>query len=100
MTAGVVMGFVKSVEQSGVDQGARPNHGRGPNHELSHKATKGKTNDLTAECEEYLVGEGDYLAVEDALDQYNISGVGTRSGDVSHDCDADMLLDVEWARVQ
>ena len=95
-----VTGLVKGVEQSCIDQGPRPDHAWRPNHKLSQNAANAKSNNLTTDSEEYLVAEGDHLTVEDLLGQGNFSGVGTHTRDISHDCNADVLLDVKGAGVE
>ena len=100
MSVGLATALVKCVEQGCVYQSPRPDHTGGPNNELSQKTAKGKSNNLTADCEEYLVAEGDHLIIEDTLGKYYIGGISTDTRDVTHDSNADVLLDVKGTWVE
>lgn len=99
-TVALAVVLVQSVEQSRVDERARPNHAGGPDDELAEHATDRKTETLRADGEEGLEAEGDFHAVEDLLGECDLEGVDTNDSDVRHDRDADMLLDGERTWVE
>lgn len=99
-SVGFAKGLMKGIEEGGVDEGTGPNHAGGPDDVVTEEAAEGKANQLGREGEENLVGEGDILAIKDALCEGGICGVGTKPDDLSHDGDADMLLDRKRARIE
>jgi len=91
--------LVQRVEQGRVNQCAGPDHTCWPNDKLAKQATECKAHGLGSKVEEDLVSEARVLAVEDLLSGKNIGSVRANDSDIAHDCDANVLFDVEWSRV-
>lgn len=91
---------VKSIEESRVDEGTRPDHTRRPNNKLAKNATKRKTEDLARKTNKDLVSISDRLPVKYLLRYKNVGRVGTSNDNISHHGDTDVFLDGEWAGIE
>lgn len=92
--------LVQGVKQRRVDEGARPDHPRGPYEDSPGQAGNAISHELRGEADHQLIAESEVLLVEDFLRQQEIGGVGTQFNRLGHDSDDGVLLGVEWSRVQ
>ena len=67
---------------------------------MTSHTSEGETDDLRGQAEHHLVSDTPVLVEVDSLSSDDISRVNSLSGDVDHDGDQGVLLDVEGTRVQ
>ncbi len=91
---------VEGGEERSVTQVGRPDHGSGPHEPSTEETSHGETDELGAERQEDDVAEAPVEVVEDVLDGRDVGSVGTLVGDVRHDSDNGVLLDVERTGVE
>ena len=99
-SVGLAVVLVQRVEQRRVDESPRPNHTGRPDEESPQQAANREANNLRRQHKHDVIAEGQLLVVEDLLCGDDIGCVYEVRANVGHDCNHDVLLDVEWAWVK
>lgn len=91
---------MEGVEQTGVDQVDGPDHGGRANEEAAKSTGETVTNKLGRDDEQETTAKAPGVVVVELLDNDDIDGSKRGGTGVGHDCDEDVLLDVERAGVE
>lgn len=91
---------VQRVEQRAVDESPRPNHASRPDNESAQQTTKRKAHELRRQHKHDLVDERWLLPIKDFLCCDDIRCEYAARDNVGHDCNHDVLFDIEWTWVK